>query len=57
MVYIDQLTMTEGETMRFADPLKKLFTIVAMFVLAMPLPVLAQDDKKPEEKKADEKEA
>lgn len=40
--------------MRFADPLKKIFVLLAMFTLAMPLPALAQDPK-PDEKKADDK--
>lgn len=39
--------------MRCAEPLKKLTALLAMFVLMMPLPILAQD--KPEEKKTDEK--
>ena len=44
--------------MRFADPLKKIFVMLAMYTLAMPLPLLAQDPKpeeKKDEKKVDEK--
>jgi len=44
--------------MRFADPLKKIFIMLAMFTLAMPLPLFAQDPKpeeKKDEKKVDEK--
>ena len=33
----------------------KLLVISAIFSLMMPIPMIAQDEKKPEEKKADEK--
>ena len=38
--------------MRFADPLKKIFALVAMMFITMPLSLVAQDDKKPDEKKS-----
>ena len=41
--------------MRFADPLRKLFAILAMFFVSLPLPALAQDEKKEPEKKDEKK--
>jgi Tol biopolymer transport system component/imidazolonepropionase-like amidohydrolase len=41
--------------MRFADPLKKIFAIIMVLFVSMPLPLLAQDDKKPDEKKDEKK--
>ncbi|MDM7924091.1 MAG: hypothetical protein QUS14_17530, partial [Pyrinomonadaceae bacterium] len=40
--------------MRFADPLRKLFTLLFVLSMALPVPLFAQDDKK-EEPKAEEK--
>jgi len=41
--------------MRFADPLRKLFAILAILFVSMPLPAMAQDEKKDEEKKEEKK--
>ncbi len=41
--------------MRFANPLRKLFAILAMLFVSLPLPALAQDEKKDEEKKEEKK--
>ena len=41
--------------MRFADPLKKMFALLAMTFITMPLPLVAQDDNKPDEKKEEKK--
>ena len=41
--------------MSFADHSKKFIAVLAMLVLMMPLPLLAQDDKKPDEKKDEKK--
>ncbi len=41
--------------MRFADPLRKLFAIFVMLFITLPLPALAQDEKKDDEKKEEKK--
>src|SRR5687767_8193771 len=41
--------------MRFADPLRKIFAIFAMLFVSLPLPAMAQDDKKEPEKKDEKK--
>ncbi len=41
--------------MRFADPFKKVVALAAMIVLTLPLPLLAQDEKKADEKKDEKK--
>ena len=41
--------------MRFADPLRKIFAIMVIALLSMPLPALAQDEKKEAEKKDEKK--
>ncbi|MGH9945573.1 MAG: amidohydrolase family protein [Pyrinomonadaceae bacterium] len=41
--------------MRFADPLRKLFALLAIIFVSLPLPALAQDEKKDEEKKEEKK--
>jgi len=40
--------------MRFADPLRKVFALFTILFLSLPLPALAQDEKK-EDPKTDEK--
>ena len=46
---------TFGETMRFADPLRKLFALLFVVFLSLPMPLAAQDEPKPEEKKEEKK--
>ena len=41
--------------MKFADPLKKLFAILTILFLSMPLSIAAQDEKKDDEKKEEKK--
>jgi len=41
--------------MRFADPLRKVFALFTVLFLSLPLPALAQDEKKEDEKKEEKK--
>ena len=41
--------------MRPTDSLRKILAVMAMFVMSMPLPAFAQDEKKEPEKKDEKK--